>query len=86
MCPLLKRGKHPQEIRSYPPISLTSCVGKVMEIMVRQHLSWLLESTGVVTYAMAEFRQHRRTADRFADIASSLEQAAVTCHLAYLYF
>ena len=42
--PLLKPGKDRQAIQSYRPISLLSCIGKLMERMVKARLEWIIES------------------------------------------
>ena len=46
--PLLKDGKDPKETSSYRPISLTSCVGKIMERIVADRLMYILEKRGVI--------------------------------------
>ena len=44
MIPVLKRGKPRNKVDSYRPISLTSCVCKLMERVVNNRLTWILES------------------------------------------
>ena len=46
--PLLKDGKDPKETVSYRPISLTSCVGKILERIVADRLMYILECRGVI--------------------------------------
>ena len=41
---LLKDGKDPKETSSYRPISLTSCLGKLLEKIVADRLTFVLES------------------------------------------
>ena len=48
IVPIHKNGKDPKEAKSYRPISLTSCVGKLGERMVNRRLYWWLESTGIL--------------------------------------
>ena len=43
IVPIHKPGKDPKEPESYRPISLLSCVGKVVERMVNRRLTWILE-------------------------------------------
>lgn len=43
VVPILKPGKDPSVAASYRPISLLSCVGKLMERLVHDRLQWFLE-------------------------------------------
>ena len=45
---LLKDGKDPKETTSYRPISLTSCLGKVLEKIVADRLMHIMESRGLI--------------------------------------
>ena len=42
--PLLKDGKDPKFTTSYRPISLTSCLGKILEKIIADRLIYVLES------------------------------------------
>ena len=42
IIPIPKNGKDPKNSKSYRPIALTSCIGKLMEHMVQKRLSWYL--------------------------------------------
>ncbi|XP_077551209.1 uncharacterized protein LOC144164821 [Haemaphysalis longicornis] len=57
-----KPGK-PPSIENLRPISLTSCVGKVMERMVLHRLQRHLEETGQMPATMFGFRKHLGTQD-----------------------
>lgn len=57
-----KPGK-PPSVDNLRPISLTSCVGKVMERMVLQRLQGYLEDTGQIPATMFGFRKHLGTQD-----------------------
>ena len=61
---LLKDGKDPKEISSYRPISLTSCLGKLLEKIVADRLTFVLESKGLLADLQAGFRQNRCTTDQ----------------------
>ena len=73
MVPIHKKGKGKQDPHNYRPISLLSCVGKVMEKMVNNRLLWHLESKGLLSPEQAGFRQHRSTEDQVTYIAQEIE-------------
>ena len=61
---LLKNGKDPKATTSYRPISLTSCLGKIMEKIIADRLMQRLEKQGLLADAQAGFRQNRCTTDQ----------------------
>ena len=63
IIPILKHGKDPAKPDSYRPISLLSCVGKVVEKMVSTRLSWLLETRNKLSPTQCGFRKRRSTED-----------------------
>ncbi|XP_064469998.1 uncharacterized protein LOC135384740 [Ornithodoros turicata] len=75
VVPLLKPGKHPSHLSSFRPVSLTSCVGKVMERMVLHRLEWWLERNHVFPDEMAGFRRHRSSVDSLMDLVTAVEVA-----------
>ena len=64
ITPILKKNKPPEDTKSYRPISLTSCVGKIAERMVNNRLYWFLESNGLIDHHQAGFRTGQRTEDQ----------------------
>ena len=62
--PLLKDGKDPKETKSYRPISLTSCLGKLLEKIIADRLTFILEDRGLLADSQAGFRQNRCTVDQ----------------------
>ena len=61
--PLLKKGKSAEEVASYRPISLTSCLGKLAERMSNARLYWWLETNEIIDVHQAGFRTGQRTED-----------------------
>ena len=75
MIPILKRAKDKSQAESYRPISLTSCVGKLMERLINTRLMWHLEDKKHITPEQAAFRQDRSTEDQITYIAQAIEGA-----------
>ena len=73
--PILKRGKDKSKAESYRPVSLTSCVGKLMERLINTRLMWHLEDKKHITPEQAAFRQDRSTEDQITYIAQAIEDA-----------
>ena len=64
ISPILKKGKPQEDFNSYRPISMTSCLGKIIERMVNSRLYWWLESSGQLNSSQAGFRAGYRTEDQ----------------------
>lgn len=75
VVPLLKPGKHPSDLSSFRPVSLTSCIGKVLEKMVLNRLEWWLESRRIFPEEMAGFRRHRSPMDGVLDLVTTVQHA-----------
>nr|KAG5696480.1 hypothetical protein BaRGS_016519 [Batillaria attramentaria] len=75
MIPIHKKGKDKSKADSYRPISLTSCLGKLMERLVNTRLVWHLEEHQLLNPEQAGFRQHRSTEDQITFITQSIEDA-----------
>jgi hypothetical protein len=59
VVPILKPGKNPTNTESYRPISLTSCLCKILERIINKRLIYVLESRNI-KYV---FRKGRSTTD-----------------------
>ena len=64
ITPILKKGKKANDPKSYRPISLTSCIGKLCERILNSRLYWWLESSGLISHCQAGFRAKSRTEDQ----------------------
>ena len=64
LTPILKKGKPQDDLNSYHPISITSCLGKLAERMVNGRLYWWLETSGKLSKFQAGFRAGCRTEDQ----------------------
>lgn len=78
--PLLKPGKDPYQATSYRPISLTSCICKLMEKMVNARLMWYLESRNLLSPVQYGFRKVRSTTDALLSLESSVCEAFANNH------
>ena len=74
---LLKDGKDPKMTTSYRPISLTSCLGKILERIIADRLVYLLEDRHLLNPNQAGFRQGRCTTDQ---VLKLVQDATDTFH------
>ena len=59
IIPLLKAGKSPSEVASFRPISLTSCVVKLLERIIADRLYYIAETNNMFSRFQAGFRKGR---------------------------
>jgi len=64
IIPIPKPGKDPKKTSSYRPISLTGCVAKLMEHMVKERMTYELERDEKLNESQAGFRTLRSTEDQ----------------------
>ena len=69
--PLLKDGKDPELTSPYRPISLTACLGKILENIIADRLAFILEDRRLITNNQAGFRQGRCTTDQILKLTQS---------------
>ena len=83
----LKPNKAPDDRESYRPISLTSCVCKVLEKMINFRLQYVVESLGALTPVLHGFRKMRETEDAHAKLQTAILDAfAQRHHLVAIFF
>ena len=75
--PLLKDGKDPKETVSYRPISLTCCMGKILEKIIADRLIHILEERNLINDNQAGFRPNRCTTDQ---VLKLVQQASDQLH------
>ena len=75
ICPIHKKGKSKKDPKNYRPISLTSCLGKLMERILNRRLIWHLETNNLLTPTQTGYRKHRSTEDQLALLAQEIETA-----------
>lgn len=80
VLPIPKPGKDHFQATNYRPISLTSCICKVLEKMVNVRLMWYLESGNFLTPVQYGFRKLRSTTDALLSLESSICRAFANSH------
>ena len=75
VVPILKQGKDRSDPNNYRPISLTSCVCKVMERMVNRRLVWWLERRNLLSDIQCGFRRGRSTSDHLVRTDNFIQEA-----------
>ena len=72
IIPLLKAGKAAREIESFRPISLTSCVVKVLERLIADRLYNMAENRDWIVKQQAGFRKARSCEDQVTKLIQSI--------------
>lgn len=75
MIPVYKKGKDKTKAVSYRPISLLSCIGKLMERLVNNRLVWYLEEKKLISPEQAAFRTDRSTEDQVTYVSQAIEDS-----------
>ena len=73
IIPLLKAQKSPSEVASFRPISLTSCVVKLLERIIADHLYYIAETNNMFSRFQAGFRKGRSCEDQITCIVQAIE-------------
>lgn len=77
IVPIKKPGKDPQIPSNYRPIALTSQMGKTMERMVNDRLTYIVESAGLLKHYQSGFRRARSTVDPLIMLEDAVRRAQV---------
>ena len=81
VTPIFKKGNQ-QKVNNYRPISLLSCIGKVLEICVQKHVLTYLIENDIISQHQSGFLPHHSTIYQllniYDDIGSSLDNNTIT--------
>jgi hypothetical protein len=80
IIPLLKAGKPASELASYRPVSLTSCIVKLLERILADRLHFLAETRGWFSKFQAGFRKGRSCEDQILRIVQAIEDLGFSPH------
>ena len=75
IIPILKPGKDPQNPKSYRPISLLSCLYKILDTIINNRLIWFLEKNSLLNECQSGGRRGRNTMDHVCTIATEIKEA-----------
>ena len=75
VVPVPKQGKDKTNPDNYRPISLTSCLCKIMERMVNRRLVWWLERRNLLSSIQCGFRRGRSTTDHLVRTENFIQEA-----------
>ena len=78
IIPLLKNGKPASALASYRPISLTSCVVKLLERMFSERLYFLAERGNWFSRLQAGFRKGRGVEDQILRITQRISDGIIS--------
>ena len=75
IIPIPKKGKDRTQSSGYRPISLLSCLGKLMERLVNNRLQYHLEKNGLLNPIQSGYRKNRSTEDQVTLLVQEIENA-----------
>jgi len=73
VIPILKPGKRPNSPSSFRPISLTSCLAKVMERMINNRLRWFLDKRAIIPAFQTGFTPGCSTYDNIVRLETTIQ-------------
>ncbi|MGE5863309.1 MAG: RNA-directed DNA polymerase, partial [Nitrososphaerales archaeon] len=68
VIPILKPAKPAQDPASYRPIALTSHLGKLLERIITNRLSWFMEKNNLINKNQSGFRKNHSTIDHIINL------------------
>ena len=86
VLPFPKANKDHRNPKNYRPITLTSCLCKLMERIVNVRLTWTLESGGRISEKQYGFRQGRSTTDALIYLDTFIKTAFSKKNIMYMQY
>ena len=87
IIPIPKPGKDHSDPNNYRPISLTSCICKLMERLINNRLMWYLEKLNLLNNHQCGARQNRSTIDQLVRLDAYIREAlARNLHAVAVFF
>ena len=75
IIPIPKPDKDSKDPTNYRPISLTSCLCKLLEKIINIRLMWFLENNNLIAKQQSGFRKNRSTTDQLVKLSNDLQIA-----------
>ena len=77
VAPILKPGKDEAEVASYRPITLLSCLGKLLERIINTRIIWVIETKNLLHNSQCGFRQNMSTMDVIVRVNEVIKKAII---------
>lgn len=74
---IAKKGGESNDPGNYRPISVTSCLGKILERIVTNRLDHFLLDNSIIIKEQSGFRKNRRTADNLMFLTQKVSESFV---------
>ena len=87
LIPISKPEKNNMLVESYRPISMLSCLGKIMERIINSRLNWYIENNNKLIHEQVGFRRKKSTYDLITNLETEIQSTLYkneTCIVAYL--
>ena len=87
IIPIRKPHKPKEDVKSYRPIALLSCMGKILELIIKNRLEYVLETNNFLSEAQCGFRKEKSTIDVLLRLERSIRSALVNkqfCMVVYI--
>ena len=72
IIPILKPEKNPTDPLSYRPISLISCLCKILDKIMNKRLVWFIEKNNLIRHYQSGSREGRNTLDNLGEIVTEI--------------